>query len=564
MLGLVIGRSGKDRLRRFLRRLALGILLVALALALTYTAFRRWTLLTPPEDEGPALPSAAKVIPDQGTTRLQVGESWMTRRQGLWRLHLAGDPRQMGHSHGLLAGRVTAEIDRHMVTMMGRYVTTPFRRWLVGNLVRWRFRNLPGSIPPRRLVELAAFSRTIVDTEEFPETPFQRMVYYHALHDMTQRLDGSPIIGCTAFAAWGTQSVDEHLIVGRNFDFEGGPIFDREKAVLTFHTPGRIPFVSVAWPGMMGVVTGVNAKRIYVSINAARTDHPLQPGIPMAFLVREILERADSIKAAVKVINEYKVMVAEGLLIADGKVPEAAVVELSPARVVVRRSSSGLLGLTNHFLDRKYKADASNDRLKRYTTSGARYKRLRQLLVRFGGRIDPRTAALILRNRTAFDDEPLALGNRNAIDALIATHGVVVDLTEMVLWVSRGPHLIGEFVAVDLKPLFGIPVQAMEPIEPIPADTLEDSDELARFEMVRAQMKHAAALRDGGKLAAALDYASRAASAQPDSAGARKLLADLLWQQGRREEAKQHYRKFLELRPPYLRDREVVKTRLSR
>jgi isopenicillin-N N-acyltransferase-like protein len=563
MLGLVIGKQGKDRLRSLLRKLGLGVLLVALALALTYTAFRRWTLLTPPEDEGPALPPAAKVVVDQGVSRLAVGESWMARRQGLWRLHLTGGPREMGHAHGLLAGRVTAQIDRHMVDLMGRYVTTPFRRWLVGNLVRWQFRELPEAIPPRRLVELAAFSRTIVDTSEFPEAPFQRMVYYHALHDMTQRLDGSPIIGCTAFAAWGVQTVDEHLIVGRNFDFEGGPIFDREKAVLSVKTPGRIPFVSVAWPGMMGVVTGVNAKRLYVSINAARTDEPLQPGIPMAFLVREILERAGSVKEALAVVKEYKVMVAEGLLIADGKVPEAAVLELSPAKVVVRRGSSGLIGLTNHFVDRRYKADASNDRLKRYTTSAARYKRLRQLLERFGGRIDARTGALILRNRTAYDDEPLGLGNRNAIDALIATHGVVVDLTQMVLWVSRGPHLLSEFVAVDLKSVFGIPVKSMEPVEAIPADNLNGSDELARYRMAREQMKHAETLAQGGKVDKALDYAGRAAGTLADSPDARKLLGDLLWSVGKKGEAREHYKKFLKLQPPYLREVEIVKARLT-
>lgn len=564
MLALVIGRRGKDRLRGFLRKLGIGLLLVALALALSYTAFRRWTLLTPPEDAGPPLPQVARVIVSQGVSRLVVGESWMERRQGIWRMQLAGDPRQMGHSHGLLAGRVTAQIDRYMVDLMGRYVTTPFRRWLVGNLVRWSYRNLPETIPPSRLVELAAFSRTIEDTAEFPETPFQRMVYYHALHDMTQRLDGSPIVGCTAFAAWGKQSVGEHMIVGRNFDFEGGPIFDHEKALISVHTPRRIPFVSVAWPGMMGVVTGVNAKRIYVSINAARTDEELQPGIPMAFLVREILERAGSIKEALEVIKEHKVMVAEGLLIADGKVPEAAVVELSPAKVVVRRAPASLLGLTNHFQDPKYKADASNDKLRRYTTSGARYKRLMQLLERFGGRIDPLTAALILRNRTGYDDEPLALGNRNAIDALIATHGVVVDLTQMVIWISRGPHLLGELVPVDLKPIFAIPVKSMEQIDAIPADPLQGSDDLARREMARGQLAHAEELAGAGKLDRALDYAARAAQATPDSPDARKLLGDLLWRAGREQEALAQYKKFLELHPPYLRDVEVVKARLER
>ena len=61
-------------------------------------------------------------------------------------------------------------------------------------------------------------------------------------------------------------------MIGRNFDFEGPEIFDREKAVLFFKPKGKIPFASVAWVGMSGVVTGLNAEGIYVSVNAARMD----------------------------------------------------------------------------------------------------------------------------------------------------------------------------------------------------------------------------------------------------------------------------------------------------
>jgi len=560
MLGLMIGQRRKERLRRLLRRLAFGLLAVAVSLLLTYTAFRRWTLHTPPKDAGPPLPAAASV---DGQRRVSVDASWMERRDGVWHLSLSGNPREMGHAHGLLAGRITTEIELHLSRLMRRFVTTPLRRWVADNIVRWRFRNMPAHIPPRRLVELAAYSRTMLETDDLPEQPFHRLVFYHALHDITQRLDGSPLIGCTALAAWGKKTTQGHLIVGRNFDFEGGDIFDRDKAVITFHTPGRIPFVSVAWPGMMGVVTGVNAKRIYVSINAARTDDPLEPGIPMAFLVREILEGAGSIQEALAIIKRDPVMVAEGLLLADGKVPEAVVVELSPGQLAVRRSASQVIGLANHFLAKKYKADASNDWLRRHTTSDARHRRLVQLLGRFGGRIDVKTAAMILRNRTGIDDVPLGLGNRNALDALIATHSVVLDLTEMVLWVSRGPNLLGPFVPVDLKAVFGMPVKEMTSIEPIPADPLRDSPDLLRFRQAMGQIEYSRELARAGRLADALDYARRAAGIQPSSTAAHMLLGDLLWQAGRWNEAKREYRLFLELHPPYRKQRDRVKARLG-
>jgi len=45
----------------------------------------------------------------------------------------------------------------------------------------------------------------------------------------------------------------------------------------------------------------------------------------------------------------------------------------------------------------------------------------------------------------------LPLGHRSSLDAVIATHAVVMDATERAIWVSEGPHLMGRFVRFDLK-----------------------------------------------------------------------------------------------------------------
>jgi hypothetical protein len=56
----------------------------------------------------------------------------------------------------------------------------------------------------------------------------------------------------------------------------------------------------------------------------------------------------------------------------------------------------------------------------------------------------------LLRDRSGPGDTPLPLGDRRAIDALIATHGVIFDTQSKTLWVSESPHLLGRFVAFDL------------------------------------------------------------------------------------------------------------------
>jgi hypothetical protein len=83
------------------------------------------------------------------------------------------------------------------------------------------------------------------------------------------------------------------------------------------------------------------------------------------------------------------------------------------------------------------------------------------------------SAVTLLRDRRGFGDRPLALGDRDAIDALIATHGVVMDTRARRLWVSVAPHLLGPFVAFDLGRMLADDYRP-EPdltLERIPSDT---------------------------------------------------------------------------------------------
>src|SRR5204863_7032552 len=79
--------------------------------------------------------------------------------------------------------------------------------------------------------------------------------------------------------------------------------------------------------------------------------------------------------------------------------------------------------------------------------------RLDELLARLhpGATVDD--AIAILRDKRGVGDAPLPTGDRRAIDALIATHGVVMDATARVIWVSEGPHLLGRFVRFDVARL---------------------------------------------------------------------------------------------------------------
>jgi isopenicillin-N N-acyltransferase like protein len=229
----------------------------------------------------------------------------------------------------------------------------------------------------------------------------------------------------------------------------------------------------------------------------------------------------------------------------------------------VRRANraDGTMLLTNHALAPSFANDAENDRLKRYMTSGARYKRLEELVKHWRGQIDPRKALEILRDKRGVGNAELGLGNRNTLDAIIATHSVVVDATSLTIWVGTGPHLIGKYVGYDLKRELMGDVQRAQPPD-LPDDPVAQSDEFRAYTLAHAELHAAERLRKSDP-DRALEEARRAEGLEEKLPEPHRMIGDLLRERGDREGARKQYQRFLELSPPYLKDIEDVKGILS-
>ncbi len=563
MSAILVGKT-KPR-RRIVRNLGILALSGLLALCAVYALFLRWTRIEPPEE--PENAEAQRPVEVHGQ-RVSVGANWMSRERGIWEYHLEGEPFDLGYAQSRLGNRLLMETEEYMFGEMHRYVPSQAAMFLIRAGVLFRYRNLTRFISDPYRMELYGLSRGYYDTHSDFLPIYHRVVFYHALHDITQTLERSPLLGCTAFAAAGPATLNGHLYLGRNFDFEGPPIFDKDKAVIFFKPKGKIPFASVAWTGMMGVVTGLNTQGIFVAVNAARTDDKGKEGVPVELLLREVLETARSLDEAIEIVRQRPVLVPDFYLIGDGKTNEAAVIERSPTRTEVRRSKD-LLPLTNHALTPAFAADKENERLKTYMTSGARFARLQELLGQNRGIIDQYKALEILRDKRAPGGEPLGLGNRNAIDALIATHSVVADATNLVLWVGSGPHALGRYVAFDLrKELLGDERPAPQDL---PEDPVRETAEYRSYQQAMLSLKSAgelAKLGDPDALDRAIEEVESAEALQPRMPEAQRLLGDLLRRRGDSKrgdamQARRHYERFLEVHPPYLHEIEEVRVILQ-
>jgi hypothetical protein len=381
----------------------------------------------------------------------RADRGWSTNR-GVRVVHLEGTPEAIGSQHTALLS--DAMIANEHIVWDGFKSVVPFApaRTLLFDAGRYRYRHVDEGFPDARRRELAAEAAALRPDPFTSQMPtYARMVMLHALYDIALSFEHSPLLGCTAFGLGPDATSDGHALFARAFDFEAADVFDRDKAVFIVREIGKVPFVSVAWPGLVGVLTGMNAHGVAVAVNGGRAKEPSTQGIPVALSLRETLESARNTNEAVEILSRQHVMVSHIVFVGDAG-GHFAVVERAPGAVAYVRTNvdPARISVTNHF-EGPLALDERDKRVRQTTTTLARRSRADELVNAVAkGEGDVRRTVAMLRDHSCAGGEVCKLGDRRTIDALIATHGVVFDLTARTAWVSEGPHLSGRFVKIDV------------------------------------------------------------------------------------------------------------------
>jgi isopenicillin-N N-acyltransferase like protein len=462
------------RSRRF-RRIA-SVLLVLAALPFALHLVIRWsTGLTPPPVK---LPAERTVQAKDGIRHFRG--SYAVRQGKIWQVGLVGDSTEIGYAQARLMYDSMVKNEGILLDKFETFVPNSLFRGVLTDLARLRFREVDRGMADARRLEIAASAAAFEPDPYAGVFPtFQRMAYLNALYDMALSFEESPLIGCTTFLS--NRAADGAPLLARAFDFEVDSIFDEDKAVFLVQEDGQIPFASVAWPGLVGVVSGMNLEGLAVVVHGARAGEVRAKGEPVVHALRRVLSTARTLDQAVAALKAGEPMVSHVVIVMDAS-GQAAAVERIPGEPPFVHRLEGRQVVTNHLLGPGAE-DPKNQRVRERTTTLARYRRGAQLVLRAPAPFDARVAVSLLRDRKALNDKPLELGDRRAIDALIATHGVVMNTRDKVLWVSESPHLLGRFVAFRLPELFapGYVPRADEARDSVPADPFATSDEYQRF-----------------------------------------------------------------------------------
>lgn len=453
----------KARRRRWL--VAIGILLAIPILA--HIVVLLTTKIEPPSI---ATPSGDATKAEGDLRRFE--SSYARTRGAMLEVRLVGTPEEIGYRHARLLYPEMVTNEGILQEQFKHFVPLSPLRALIMDLSRAEYRHVDQGMPDARRHEIAAGAQGFSpDPFESLLPTYHRFVFLNALYDIALSFEHSPLIGCTSFALTDGAFEKGHVVLARNFDFEAGSIFDTGKAVFLVREEGAIPYASVAWPGLVGVFTGMNAEGVALVVHGARARQPRAVGEPVVHTTRDVLAHARTTAEAIEIVRNRAPMVSHLLMLVDAS-GDVAIVERAPGEPIHVRRGRGKVPLTNHF-EGPWAADPANQRVEATTSTRPRRMRLDELLEKLPPGSNVESTVAMLRDKKAVGGVDMPLGHRRTIDAMIATHAVVMDATERVLWVSEGPHLLGRFLRFDLARLLDSNYEPQEePLVTLPEDPI--------------------------------------------------------------------------------------------
>lgn len=384
-----------------------------------------------------------------------INQNWIKKNDfGLYEMYIEGDPFERGVINGKLTKELAQKQEDFFVQSIREIVPSEtylkFLRYFIGFFNR----NIDEYIPKEYLKEIYGESFSASKDYEYIGTPYERLLNYHAAHDIGHALQGmNMVVGCTSFSVWGEKCYDSTMLIGRNFDFYVGDSFAKNKIIEFVHPTTGHDFMMVTWAGMIGCVSGMNDQGMTLTINASKSDYPTAAKTPISILSREILQYAKNIDQAYVIAKSRKTFVSESIMIGSWLDQQTAIIEKSPSKCALLRSTGQQIICSNHYQSDSFRKDVSNKENIENSTSAYRYHTVENELKNFS-KLNMTDVAKILRKRNGINNEDLGMGNEKALNQLICHHSVIFKPNELKMWVSAGPYQIGTYVCYDMKTIF--------------------------------------------------------------------------------------------------------------
>lgn len=259
----------------------------------------------------------------------------MTTTTPLRTLELSGSSREIGLRHGQALAREIRALRRALLTYLARISLYGGALPLYALMIFLGKRFWP-YIPPR-------FQEEMTGVAAGAGVGLGTILLLNVLDDLA---NNSP--RCSALAAGGNYTGDGFYLLGRNLDY---PLFTdvmvKHQTLFLLEPAQSLPLASLAWPGYVGVCTGMNRAGVALAQLTSMSRGRSLKGVPAALRFRQGLEGGADVRSAASLILQAPGTIGNNLMLCSPR--EAACLELAARQGVIRYPQGGLLLATNHY-----------------------------------------------------------------------------------------------------------------------------------------------------------------------------------------------------------------------
>jgi outer membrane lipoprotein-sorting protein len=314
---------------------------------------------------GPAT-GERRVVATEGNGRLE-------KIDGTRVLFLSGTPEEMGRQHGILLKKEIRDVAHRILYGVGVGSSFEKGKWFFG-VIEEAQRRLSPFIAPRYLEEMDALALgSGLKKEEVRLANFFPELFH-----------------CSGFALFGEATVGGQMYHGRILDYLKGMGLEQNAVVIVMKPDRGNAWVNVSYAGFIGSVTAMNEKHVAIGEMGGRGEGHWD-GKPMAQLVREVMERANTIEEAVEIMRRGPRTCEYYYVISDAKSKTAVGIAATPTTFEVVRPGEAHPRLP----------DAIKDTV--LMSAGDRYKKLVERVKAGYGQFDAASARELMRRPVAMN-----------------------------------------------------------------------------------------------------------------------------------------------------------------
>jgi hypothetical protein len=248
-------------------------------------------------------------------------------------LFLKGSPEGMGHQQGKLLSKEAHRICDRILYGVGVGSSFVKGKWFFSEIEHAEGRLEP-FMDRRYLQEIDAVADAAgMDRQEARLANFFPELFH-----------------CSGFSIFGKATVDGHMYHGRVLDYLKGVGLEQNAVVMVYQPDYGNAWVNLGYAGFIGSVTAMNEKGISIG-EMGGGGYGAWDGKPMAELMREVMEKANTLDDAVRIMRESPRTCHYYYVVSDGKTHQAVGIAATPTEFQVVHPGEAVPQLPNAFDD---------------------------------------------------------------------------------------------------------------------------------------------------------------------------------------------------------------------